>query len=222
MNEWGVPDWQDASAYTERPDWHRGRWRWEFIRRRDDIRELFDRLAPQAYQDDLLSFAERPEGFPEGRVKTPDERGFYLHARALFDGQPIVQPLPNPRIGDQPHFAIAWNDNPNSLYRGIPLRADRKDYFQVAFDLSRPLGPQLDMAKRWAQEIQAERKGKNFQVRQHQDKWPLYLRVLDSRAAGASWSQVTEMLPMTHSKATIGTARSIYKQAEDLCFKSWI
>lgn len=222
MNEWGVPDWRVASAYGPRPDWNVNRWRWEFIRRRHDIRERFDELADAAFQDHLALFAERPEGFPEGRVRTPDERGFYLHTRSIFGGKMTIHPLGNPRIGDQPYFVIAWQDGARQLNLGVGSRqkAKAEGFFRIDFDLSRALAPQLEMAREWLTDSQAERTGKKIQVRQHPDKWPGYLRVLDARADGASWSMVADILPPTVSP-TIDTARSVHKQAEALCFNAW-
>ena len=42
MNEWGIPDWRDAQAYGDTSKWTIYRWRWEFYRRRSDLRECFD------------------------------------------------------------------------------------------------------------------------------------------------------------------------------------
>lgn len=36
--EWGLPDWRDAASYGEVKEWTFMRWRWEFYRRRDDLR----------------------------------------------------------------------------------------------------------------------------------------------------------------------------------------
>lgn len=219
MNEWGVPDWRDAAAYGPRPDWNVNRWRWEFIRRRQDVRDRFDKFAWEAYQDDLASFEERPEGFPDGRVRRPDECGFYFHTRSIFNGRMTPHPLGNPRIGDQPHFVIAWQDGARALTLGGE-ETKTESYFRIDFDMTRALAPQLEMAKDWLTSIQAERVGKKIQVRQHPEKWPGYLRVLDARADGASWSMVANILPPTVSP-TVDTARSVHKQAEALCFNAW-
>ena len=91
-NEWGIPDWRDASAYGDTERWTIDRWRWEFYRRRDDLRQYFD-VAVRLTSEALLVL-------PPPHLK-PHELDF-----ALVDDLTIRRfgygLLPNPRISEQP------------------------------------------------------------------------------------------------------------------------
>lgn len=217
MSEWGVPDWRDASAYGAQPDWNVNRWRWEFLRRRNDLRDEFDEKCEAEFADTMKRFHETPEHF-DGSPYRPDERGFHIFSRLIAPDCPLLQPLPNPRIGDQPYFAISWTDGvgTGAFYKREPPAG----HLRVDFDLSKPIEPQLRAAKKLLLTSQVKHAGKAIQIRHHPDKWPTYLRVIDARADGASWSMVAGILPSTVS-STIETARAIHRQAEALCFNPW-
>lgn len=107
--EWGVPDWRDASSYGDVSKWSKSRWRWEFYRRREDLREYFDEKVEKAYQDQLnQSIIEGVDNF-EFRLngKTPNQTGFVVGVKR--DEMHIFGYLaiPNPRIGEQPEELIA-------------------------------------------------------------------------------------------------------------------
>src|SRR6185312_12200398 len=69
MTDWGIPNWLDQRAYGDTKRWSENRWRWEFIRRREDCRQDF-----LAHKDGTVRFYEHP-GFV-GRILRPDEPGF--------------------------------------------------------------------------------------------------------------------------------------------------
>jgi len=52
----GTPDWRDAAAYGDVKRWTLGRWRWEFSRRRHDVRALFDERAEPQYEGDFAEW----------------------------------------------------------------------------------------------------------------------------------------------------------------------
>jgi hypothetical protein len=108
MNDWGIPDWRDAAAYGDVTRWTFNRWRWEFYRRRDDLRAYFDARAEETYQH-WQRYAGKP-GFPAAHLR-PDEPGFC----AMVDDEALKRfsypALPNPRIGDQPEMTIWPNEH---------------------------------------------------------------------------------------------------------------
>lgn len=212
MNDWGVPDWQQAEGY-ENQGWNINQWRWQFLRRRQDLRDEFDARAPAVYAEKQDLFAADPSLFPDGYVKTPEMPGFFVSTQLIHGG---LERLPNPRISEQPCYAIAWADRTDAWRR--PVGREQDGFLQFEFDLDRPIGPQLKYAEQTLKEFQRLRVGKLVQFRQHREKWPLYLRVLDARAAGASWDQVAGILPPMLSKNTVGTARSVHEQAEAIGF----
>jgi hypothetical protein len=101
---WGLPDWRDPAAYGDVASWDFNRWRWEFYRRRDDLRAYFD-----AKMEYILRNKPRDAGIPGlAEMPTrPEELPFWTivvdsEARARFG----YDPLPNPRIGALPADVI--------------------------------------------------------------------------------------------------------------------
>ncbi|GAW36617.1 hypothetical protein RA2_03690 [Roseovarius sp. A-2] len=210
MNEWGIPNWLDPFTYGETINWTRNRWRWEFLRRRDDVRSAFDDEAENSYCY-WSKFAGK-EGFPVAHLR-PDQPGFTaMHPLARSLGLPR---LPNPRIGEQPFDVIGfsdWAEGVAQFYSEEPPEG----FERVDFDLSKPLEPQLECAKQLLKEMQRTAHGKAIQKRRHPTKWLTYLRILDGREAGASWAELTGLLPSRNG--TEQAARDAWQQADALRF----
>lgn len=102
-NEWCIPDWRDPLAYGEVSRWSDDRWRWEFYRRRDDLRAYFDERAEATYHY-WSKFAGRPN-FPVAHLR-PEEPGFCVDVHPADKKTFGYSALPNPRIGEQPFWAI--------------------------------------------------------------------------------------------------------------------
>jgi hypothetical protein len=103
VNEWGIPDWRDARAYGDVKRWTLDRWRWEFYRRRDDLRAYFDERAEATYQF-WSGFADRSY-MPLADLK-PDQPGFCVSVHPAHMNAFGYTELPNPRIGEQPDSAM--------------------------------------------------------------------------------------------------------------------
>lgn len=108
MNEWGTPDWQDAAAYGDVTGWTFNRWRWEFYRRRDDLRAYFDAHAEETYHH-WQKFSGKP-GFPAAHFR-PHEPGFCAMVNEEALNAFSYPALPNPRIGEQPWDVIIPNES---------------------------------------------------------------------------------------------------------------
>src|SRR4051794_6937886 len=61
---WGVPDWRDTAAYSRAENTRLGRWRWEFLRRRQDYREDWRLHFERAYRRNVAVYGALP--CPEG------------------------------------------------------------------------------------------------------------------------------------------------------------
>jgi hypothetical protein len=235
---WGLPDWRDPAAYGDVARWDFNRWRWEFYRRRDDLRAYFD---------------ARVEELSRGEPTRP-ERCLYvavdIEARARFG----YSPLPNPRIGAQPADLIRpiEHDGVSGYLEGgwtghMGFRGTFGDLLAVlkvalteeqafilshalgclpvplaphetalTFDLNRPLEPQLAHARDMLRRAQSDLHGRPLQKRRHPGKWLGYLRTLDAREDGASWADIAALHPNTAQ--TEQTARDVWEQARALCF----
>ncbi|MET4127175.1 hypothetical protein [Roseovarius sp. MBR-6] len=189
-NEWGTPDWQVAAAYGDVKSWNLNRWRWEFTRRRDDVRAAFQESAEASFQY-RQPFVGKP-GFPMAHLR-PDEPGFTaMHPLAKSLGLPQI---PNPRIGAQPFQSIGFSDW-DEVVQWFNSDKPPEGFERIDFDLSKPLEPQLRAASMLLKDLQEMRIGKVVQRRRHPAKWLAYLRTLDAREAmpDASWREFTDAL----------------------------
>jgi hypothetical protein len=78
------------------------------------------------------------------------------------------------------------------------IQVDPDELF-VKFNLKRPIGDQIEVVRRWIENhqrclVNLGRIPKPRQTRNWRDKWPMYLRVLDARAAGASLNEIAGVL----------------------------
>ncbi|MER9240664.1 hypothetical protein [Mesorhizobium sp. M0633] len=215
--DWGLPDWRDANAYGNVSVWCDHRWRWEFTRRRDDIRKAFLQYADETHKSLMASsgYAEiRPE---DG--KTPDDPGFLAMTplRAMFG----MTGIPNPAISDQPLLEGLFTKEHGDAYEG-----HGKDYLKIdewtpvflpegtlaiVFDLLRPLAPQIEAAR-----ATLKRYGKPRQ-RRKPDRvrvWLTYLRVLDAREAKASLSEIASVV-LNKNKSDQDSAPQAAKETWD-------
>ena len=231
--EWGLPDWQDAAAYGDPATWSDYRWRWEFFRRRDDLRTAFELRAKQTLQDeseisetDLSSFLVWPHN-PNMSLR-PSDPGFVANCSQNEGHQFGYAGIPNPRISKQPDrtlvpYVTIGDGLRLSLGRGERyLNAEnvlvnvRSWEAAVVFNLDLPIGPQIKSAKSALETHQAQRPEAKKQERRHKDKWLTYLRVLDGRECGATWSKIAPIL--TAMARTEQAARDVWTQAKALRF----
>ena len=217
-NEWGIPDWRDASAYGDVKRWTFYRWRWEFYRRREDLREVFLTISELEKESPELDFTRdgRP---PRG------QSGHYVYAStSTFRKFGYRFELPDPSVSAQPEEMLF-------AYEGFPPRFDifsigeavtlpeqrvEANWLQFFFDLDKPLESQLAVAKRHLRHNQKYLHGSLLQRKRHPTKWLGYLRTLDAREAGASWREIAELHPNTAQ--TEQTARDIWNAADALRF----
>lgn len=243
-SEWGIPNWRDPAAYSDAKTWSFERWRWEFIRRREDVREHFD-----AQIEETLELRSR---FSRERRK-PDEPGFTAMVDVELQKSIGYMSLPNPRISEQPHIVLWPTDADDNVgikvgdqigandYRGtvgellamigLTVAEEKKgiigdtmecfpvslepDQAAITFDMNKPLEPQLKRAREFLR-FQYKRRGKPLQRKRHPAKWQQYLRTLDARESGASWREISSLHPNTAQ--TDQTARDIFNAASALRF----
>lgn len=219
MNKWGIPNWRDASAYEDANRWSYYRWRWEFLRRRDDLRKCFELLASLEAPDPGPSYKSRP---PRGQP------GFYVRGSRETIGWKLgYRKLPDPTISNHPEtllFAIddhfpPFFDEMVQTEEGfaaydVPLHADNSAIF--VFDLDKPLEAQIKTATRAMRRSQKHLHGKLLQKRRHPKKWLGYLRTLDAREDGATWAEIATL--HRNTAQTEQTARDIWEAAHELRF----
>ena len=183
-HDWGVPNWREKSAYGDTSKWTDARWKWEFFRRREDVRSEFAEHAQASY-DRIKPEYDTPTGcFSKG--ETPDQPGFTSWSPRLEEWG-ISIGLPNPSIGEQPHVEDLFRIDHSKVVVG---KASHPYYVQqeqpwihlpvgtvaIVFDLRRPIPRQLAAAKLELKKFEKV-KGK----RRHPETWLQYLRILDAK-----------------------------------------
>lgn len=244
MNGWGLPDWRDAEAYEPFGGWDESRWRWEFLRRRGDYREDFEAALkqldlPLKTPEDCADVAGwlTGLGMRAWPFMHPDARKYGL--TEFFD----------PVIGNWIGLGPEWNSGlifGASDGRELFVGDDREYHFRPAtflvdysFDLRRPLPPQIAELTALLQQSQfeyfaygdgmpegvplheAERLAIDAppKTKHHRRNWPTYLRVLDAREAGASLSEIAEILPGSMAARDEQAAHNVLGQAKALQFR---
>ena len=220
---WGVPDWRDERAYFATRDLTDRQWRWEFMRRRPSYREDWvrcfwqkrewvekneamlrrdhilvgldwskDKSLEVAYPDD---FIERCAKGVSGHIKDPSRQ---FSDWDLQYGVGRVEPKAQPRRPRE----IGARDRRLPVTRGWDI------------DVSQPLPPQFAAAKVYLARIQKELYGKQNTPKPRRAQWPLYLRALDAKDAGASYDLMAKTFwPDNYDEKTPQSARDVYEAA---------
>ena len=221
MTDWGIPNWLDQHAYGDTKRWSEYRWRWEFIRRRQDCREDF-----LAHKDGTVRFYEEVYANRKGRILRPDEPGFVAKVPGCYERYGLAN-LPNPAISDQPFYIIMFRKRGPSLLMGPEDGTNSRfktTEAVVIFDLTAPIGDQVKGARELLKLQQEDKLGHIVHPgKKHPTKWLTYLRTLDAKESGASLTQIaTDVLSWTKGHARTDPAqwaRDTVNQAEALCFK---
>lgn len=210
-------------------------WRWEFLRRRPDYREVwisnydqcqakYDRMVEeQPHLDRELYRAVGPtyrsvcEPFGVNRIMAPWceysrlGTGFWKPSFGWSLGT-ISGNVPLEGLVEQ---SEEWHD------RGVTL---------FAFDLNRPFDEQLPHVRSHFEAIQKERLSDTPKTgRRHLEKWPKYLRAIDARDQEATYADLyleIELAGLSRHDYDAALDRNlaasglqIFKQAQDLMFK---
>lgn len=239
LNEWGIPDWRDGAAYGDWKDWALGRWRWEFLRRREDVRTLFDARKNKQYEDALAQWenACAQENSAEAKL-TEAEREYIRRKAPIKPDDPrftvLLTPdeqkkfgvfcLLDPRIGDVSAYdkivermdSFAWSIT-GERHDTVPSRIKlEKHEVVIAFSTDQPLAKQIHDAADLLKSLQRHHHGKMIKKPRHPLKWIRYLRTLDAFEVKAPWAEIAMIHPNT--KQTEQTVRDIRDQAKALCF----
>lgn len=221
--DYGCPDWTKAEAYGDVSTWDEERWRWEFKRRSSSYRGFFGSLCHDDHRERYPTepMPIYPMWMPEYR-----ERLFFPKpAIAAHFGFPL---LANPLFSERPRdYYDSIRQNPFLGFEGRTMgrsllvelkqgRLEESDIFGhqvigVAFDLYRPIEPQLAGLLEYLREIQDRNAPKDI-MRKQKDKWLRYLRLLDAREAQATWSECASILEETIS-GNAHAARDSHRQA---------
>ncbi len=215
-------NWTDEKTYPEPESLNDTFWRWEFLRRRADYREDWEKYYQSTYEFDVAC-ANDPK-FPtryRKKVVTPDHPAFKARMPNSLEKYHLSG-LPNPAIAkpwmlsfDSNHGRIYFGQGPDWLGGGEEISLCLSEWRVAAvFDLKKPLLPQLDKVKVDLLEWQEHQVGRNLDRRKSRDEWPLYLRVLDAVDQGVPFREIgRQALNIQEDDVAEARIAQLYKQA---------
>jgi len=192
-----LPDWKDKRSYPNVSGTPSLQWAWEFLRRNYQYQQLWDQLIGPSHNatkfDDAWKTFQRVRRGPGVRHRIPLTKNpfqpfkeqFHIatyppppweqQAKLYFDSEFIVY-----QLGANPAAKVHGFLNQNQIV--------------VWFDLTWPLGAQLENAKKIVTEAATRAKKSPKLLRQRAEHYSNYLRVLDAKTSGASYRQILNVL----------------------------
>lgn len=205
-----LPDWRDADAYPRPEDLSFCGWAWEFMRRSAEYQADYRRWiatsthakAHQGELDDAPAtvVADCDPPALEGESVAQYKRRLYFEGRAggvsyvphCFRPKYLTDlPPPDPSQKTQP--PLFFGSQCFQLGPGAVDQLSDESRFVFSFNLDEPAEAQFAKARRMFDREQ-RRRGTTEKRRNHFDKYPLYLRILDADAAGAARQEMAEVL----------------------------
>jgi hypothetical protein len=234
-----MPDWRNPDDYRFCEHLTAPQWAWEFLRRNPAYRQDW------AWFSAVWAELEAEYGRPphrdffrwqqDPRAYVPDERcgegekgaagvgcagvGGRLLIECWMGAKWSFKKFPPDPADDDPVGAgrLEWTA-PEPVAE--PLRSgrvvpERPAWLALGFDLSRPLGPQLEEARRrLAVEQRRLRKAgalDRFSVAGNREDWTLCLRVIDAREAGADRRSIEEHLSVAPLEPVLDEAERLLR-----------
>ncbi len=217
--DWGCPDGSNMTDYAGNQNWSGVRWRWEFKRRTQQFRQAF---MMRLIENNEWDFDRKT--YPDD-IFHPDFQDELLKLSAPEAAQLGMAYLPNPRKSAVPDEYLSGGKTSltSRTLMGIHLKKielgsfkplDVMGYGQIAivFDPSMPIAPQIEGL---SEHLEGHRyyNQQADPTRWHHDKRLTYLRILDAREQGFSWSKCAGAVLPKHVSQSAHSARDTYKAA---------
>jgi hypothetical protein len=185
----------------------------------------FDAHAQCSYETSVA--VQDGFGRPAIDVLKPENPGFVAQSTLALKYD--LAGMPNPRISEQPWHSIMFHNLALRFYTGSGkdfLDGDTAEEFPIPegwmgaiLDLSKPWTSQGEDIRAQFEFLQSEQFGKVIRGRAHKKNWLRYLRVLDGREAGASWSKLADIAASNGDDvATPQDAKQVWDAARALMF----
>lgn len=215
---WGCPDGLNEADYSGNSDWSPLQWRWEFVRRLSEYR--------MTYQLALLDHHKAKHGFVKmDEMWRKEYRTFvvYMPAGRLKYSLPgYPNPLYSDAVGtllERQHGSVEAREvthwDLTRIKRGDAEPFDVLGFGHafISFDLWRPIAPQLEGLESYLEGRRHYLAPRRMQ-RVHPEKWIFYLRTLDAREAGHSWSVCAANIPPKTTNQSVENVRVYYQQGK--------
>jgi hypothetical protein len=199
-----IRDWRNAALYPQ-AETEGVPWRWEFLRRHPDYQSFYGKHA--------------------GRDLTRTERAHVLvqfGAERFDDPMLDATPASTPTTSDGATVPSATGRDVGGVeFIGSPGATIRPERMAFWIDRTLPLTPQLDKIRRAVAEANAVENTTPSMANANRSAWPDYLRILDARAAEATFDEIAASIyplaPNTYPEYKgRDRARYAHKQAMNL------
>jgi hypothetical protein len=224
QRDWGTPDPRDGAAYPSPDSTSPPQWAWELLRRRADYRKAWSEIVepfcdPKTGEPDeaRIMSAQNPALYMDSRGYLRTGIALPPYVKVSPDGKKFSMTPPQQELANR--FDLQWSGasslDPHrgeapgfrtNLVRAHPWRANfpdptpikkeiKRGEVLITFNVAWPLDVQLESARLMLQRY-AQRDGFS-EAAEKQPRWemfPLYLRVLDAKAAGLSDAEAATIL----------------------------
>ena len=223
--KWNIPDWRDADSYPTPQGLNDTLWRWEFLRRRSDYRQDWERYGQETYQCHVADSKDPQCPTRFGKKVLPPDHPKFLAKMSNALEKYHLHGLPNPAIRepwmlsfDSNYGRIYFGQGPDWVSGGEQVTLQLPEWkVATVFDLKKPLRPQLKKIEKDLLEWQTYQMGKKLERRKVRDQWPLYLRILDAVDVGTPYKDVGEwVFHIDDEEAVEARVHHLYTAASQL------
>lgn len=182
-------------------------WWWEFTRRRPDYRNCW--LVSQLSDDPEYRFPDDPDAL-----------------RLMFQLSVVHDPALqfSDRTLSVIRYPLTWGGPPGMIDKEMLLIHNRKEHlanekglYSYRFDLTQPLAPQFEKAKRLLLEIQSELHPEVVTRRPRTANFPMFLQALDARDGGATYKEMRDIFWPNRAVRKDGKEEKTEQSARDVC-----
>lgn len=189
--KWNIPDWRTPEAYKHLENASEDRWRWEFVRRNDDYRILWDKGATHGY-----------EGYGLYQLRAPQELRAPRFRRTCYQ------------------MSFTETDNVKQFLHYNSLVTSNGASFIFSLNPYAPLEPQFEIIRKayasrgGSRNLPEEKPKRNRQGNRNGRTKTELLRVLDAKTVHASLSEISEIFDRPQGISDPALRRTI-KIAQD-------
>lgn len=225
-----LPDWREDSEYPSELSLYQ--WQWQFLRRREDYQKDWDKYHDDWYAEKLNEYKNIPlaDGVSSWKEHFKDIAGMpNAEHREKYKVHFLLNPSMNDcNVGPPGLFVNQCNSIVNFASQKSFDEMNGKGVRLYSFDLNKPIEPQLKKAKSHLIYLQEVTTGKPKGDRNHFNKWPLYLRVMDAQRSGATYQLIGEELLLSENDILNGSgdteiankAHQVWTAARNIMFKT--
>jgi len=191
-----VPNWKKAEDYPPVKGTSLQRWAYEFLIRNKSFNEkiaIAQKESAENISGELVGWSSTPVGkvLKEYGVEYPmlDE-----WLKANISDSPLIFTTYPKSVGSYLVDKAGGLFSDGAIGKHYRISPDQDDKFLLEFDLTQPINPQIEKAKKMLIATQIARTGKEVKASASVKLFPWYLRVLDAIEAKVNKAKICEVL----------------------------